>query len=201
MGYKFGYKDLLLVKNINNMAVKLGYQLLARQYLKGLNLNKPGIQYTTIGYHVSAFVFFTKAFLDSLAVLLNDYHKLGLSKGDIDLNKTVFMNKLGTANSQTKSEISKYKKWIKSVIDWRDSLIHRISTPTVPFDPNRSGNYTALLPMEPSPMFEPGHLSILKRKYGKSMQDILPFCDGWINNSKGLFEFLGNEFAEVYNDC
>ncbi|MGD9533380.1 MAG: hypothetical protein AB7V56_06390 [Candidatus Nitrosocosmicus sp.] len=51
-----------------------------------------------VEYFISNFVYFTKAFHDSIALIINHSGKLGLKGGDIDLRKEIFNQKVLQSN-------------------------------------------------------------------------------------------------------
>lgn len=194
-------RDSDLAEHVHNTLIKLGFMIMARDYLEESIM---GRQIPT-HYHLSTFIFNTKAFLDGVANVLNHFYKLPFNGGDIDLKKEKFGSVLRTKSTNLANEISNQKQWICDVVFWRDELIHRKSPLIVYYSPpNDSGNAprdtTVRMQMEPITMFN-SELDIarLKKKYGHIEQDILPFCDLWINNAKRFFEKLCDNLTNDYN--
>jgi len=194
-----GIKEPVLAGNINNVQIKLGFMFMARDFLKDTIKGK---QIPT-HYHLSNFIFNTKALVDAVAVTLNDFYHLGFVKGQIDLSKDIFINKLQTSSSNLAKHISKKRNWINRVVYWRDEIIHRKSVFVGYISPaGANGNpidLTVKMPMEPVTLFGgPSEMKRLKDKYGKSDQDIIQFCENWIDEGKKLIE---TTYEQIWNDC
>ena len=195
-----GVKDPVLAINVNNVQTKFGFMLMARDALKETIKGK---QIPT-HYHLSNFIFNSKAFLDAIAVTLNNFYHLEFVKGQIDISKDIFVNKLKTVNPNLADYLSKNKKWINIIIDWRDEIIHRKSLFIGYISPaDKNGNpvdLTVKMPMEPINLFEGApEMKRLEKKYGKSSQDIVEFCENWIDEGKKLVEIVYEKICSDYS--
>lgn len=158
---KVNYIDRKLTSNLNNVFVKLGAMLLASAYVEQYNgKSNSDLCDVHVNYHLCSFIYYTKSFLDAIAILLNDHYNLGFSKGDIDLFKKRFVDKLESlSGTSITKEIIQKNPWITEVIYWRDSIIHRLSILVAPMDPDTTKDYRAKMPMKPIKIFEEGSLS------------------------------------------
>src|SRR3989344_788821 len=178
-------EDLDLISLTNNMIIKIGFMLLAKEYLRK---NKKRRNNHIIGtYHIFNFIYDTKAFLDAVSMLLNQYYRLGYSKGNIDLKKESFLNSLNKKSPKLKNEIEKHHAWIKEVILWRESVIHRLSPIILTGTYDKKGKFKELfhMPTLPKPFFD---LESLTNSRKPVYQEILIFCENWINHAKKIFE-------------
>ena len=127
-------------EQVNHILKKLGYMMLAKDCL-----TKPNVTHIPSIWHdfiFNNFVYDTKAFLDSVAVVLNELLLLDAKSSDIDLGKESFLNKISAKNETLANNIRSQKKWIKDVVMWRTNLIHRLTTvviPKYPGDPEEFG--------------------------------------------------------------
>lgn len=113
---------------ISDSLEKLGFLYFARDQIKNIENSRPRwepISVISVKYHIYNFIFDCKAFLDALGSLLNYHFNLGLSKGDIDFNKSKFRQILASKNMELSKAIEEHLKWIKELSDWRIKLIHR----------------------------------------------------------------------------
>ena len=78
-------------------------------------------------YYIYNSVFDCKAFLDTMAGLINHHYKLVKTKSLIDLNKPEFMRELQKPNKDPtlEREIRNFMPWIQAVSNLRNELIHR----------------------------------------------------------------------------
>ena len=79
------------------------------------------------------FIYDTKAFLDAIAVTINDAYKIGLRSGEIDLKLKNFVDKVVKIKPSLGNALRKHQSWIKEVTQWRDALVHKYSTPVAPY--------------------------------------------------------------------
>lgn len=194
--------DKILFNHVNNMTVKLGFMMYALDSIKHVNnktLTINDVPSVYINYHLCNFIYCSKAFLDSVAVTLNYSFKLGFNGGSRDFNKSVFRE---TVTQKVSSNYDNYATWINDVINWRDSLIHKLSTLIVPYmelgrDPtiqDLKANALVKMPVEPIDVFpDLQTIKNLEKKYGYWIQEIEPFCEKWINSAKDMF----NDTCEV----
>jgi len=195
-------ENRILIKNgplfsqINDMLVKIGFLLFSKDAISKIDYKDPLCQ-PYYSYYLSNFIYDCKAFLDSVAVTLNDFYKMGFSKGDIDLQKGNFLDRLADDSTLLSTEIKKQSPWISEVVKWRDDIIHRFSIVVAPYkekagpptkedDPN---DIPMMMLVEPRPLHQMfNSTKTLRETHGKIMMEIIPFCDKWINQSKTLFE-------------
>lgn len=185
-----------LVDQIQDSYNKLGFIFLARKYIKEIN-GKSSLQHTLIPFHLSNFTYDCKAFLDAVAVLLNDVYSLGRNGGQIDFRHGRFIDAINKAEPKLVTSLGTYDKWIQDVINWRDCLIHKFSTTIAPYiemdrwptdeELTALSRERCMMPMEPIPSLS-GNYSKLRKKYGKSHQEIEPFCDRWIKNACNFYD-------------
>lgn len=95
-------------------------------------------------YFFYNFVFYSKAALDSIAVLLNDWFKLGFHGGDIDLAKSPFVLKVEGKVKNFRNFSSQFNDWTQRLVRFRIALIHKKSVDI----------YGRLIPLEPLDDFE-----------------------------------------------
>lgn len=184
-----GIREPILKEHIENLCTKLGFILLSREYISQY---LPTNDQTRANYFFCNFVYDTKAFLDAVAVVLNYFYYLEFYGGKIDLKWGAFRNKLSNVAQRVGSEIKTHEAWIQEVIEWREALIHCISAPIIFFgtgDEMKANRLRIKMPVIPVTISElQRRASELKAKYGGVDQEILPFCDKWIDESKKLFE-------------
>ena len=76
--------DLVLIEQVNNMYVKYGFVLLARNYIFNIVKKKERVvleaEETYLQYHFYNFVFYVKSFLDAVAIVLNYVYNFGFRK-------------------------------------------------------------------------------------------------------------------------
>ena len=184
--------DIDLAEYIRNMIVKIGFMMFARDLLKETILGK---QIPT-HYHLSAFIFFSKAFLDAIANILNFHYELGFERGKIDLKLKNFIDKLGNVDEDLANQISKEDEWILSVASLRDEMIHKKSPLIIFYSKadktgKKPADLTVKMPIEPVSLFNwEKEEKKLKEKYGKIEQDILPFCEQWISKADWLLQLV-----------
>ena len=189
------FKNLELQDYINNVLIKLGHLEFAKKSIGDVNgvILNPG---TNVTYHLAHFIYSTKAFLDSLAILVNYVFELGYEKGDIDFKKGRFKKSLINENKNFEVTLQEYDSWISKVIEWRDSLIHQKISLIIPasdgkpdYDPFKHV-VPVKMPIEPMSLndFKSKITKIKNKNGGKFMQEIMPFCNAWIENSTKLME-------------
>lgn len=112
--------EYLYLEFLSDALEKLGFLYFARdrlkKYKRDLHAGK---------YHVYNSIFDCKAFLDTIAGLLNHHYKLETRRIQTDLKHTKFLQKLADKNSKLAREISRFEVWIKAISKWRNILIHR----------------------------------------------------------------------------
>jgi hypothetical protein len=197
-GKKQYSRDKALPEKIGNMNTKIGFMLLARNYIQEIN-GSSHKSYIWVDYHLTNFVYDTKAFLDSVAVTLNYILKLGYKGGQIDLRHDRFIRAIKARASKHRIITKESEEWIKEVIRWRDAFIHRISSHIGVYvsAPQRKSDFKAKMLLEPLSQSELGaQFKRLMKKYGRIEQEILPFCDRWIANAMKLYETTCDAIAD-----
>jgi hypothetical protein len=186
-----------IFENLNNTLVKVGFMLYARNTIEHINGKDP-IYYIFVNYHFCNFVIHTKAYLDAVAITLNNFYDCGYAGGDIDLKKAAFIRTLKKRRPKLANEFILRGGWIGEVVKWRDALVHRLVTPVIPIgdkSPYESGDFKAKIQLKPVPLFGIAAIRKSKRKYPRTDQDILPFCDRWISHAKVILEELCTDLS------
>jgi hypothetical protein len=196
--YYLEHKDIELSKLLVNSINKLGFIQLSYQYAISME-NENSTQKNSqihVEYFISNFIYFTKAFHDSIALIINHIGKLGLKGGDIDLNKKVFTQKLLNSNlTNIINEISKNMFWIGEVVNWRDELIHRSSNPIITKDdPGITKDFSLFIYKEPIAIFSN------KRIQAKNLIPISTFCIPWIKKNIDLLESVCQDILKLYGN-
>lgn len=200
---KKGTGKILLTTYANdllNISVKLGFVWQARDLIGQIDSNiNPNI--SLANFYLSNFIYDTKAFLDAIAVCLNDFYKLGFKGRHIDLKEITFINKLDS-KSTIVQHLKKDMKWIQDVVDWRNKTIHQFSIFVANYSTmhdTRNTNKTIgsstirlRMPVEPIPFFE---MSKFIHYGGKSI-NVISFVDDWLNHSKELFEITCDSLVQ-----
>jgi len=192
------HKDVELSKLLVNSIKKLGFAQLSYDYAISLEKENSEQMNTQIQveYFISNFVYFTKAFHDSVALIINHIGKLGLKGGDIDLKKQIFNQKLVNSNLvNIKNEVSKNRSWINKVVNWRDELIHRSSNPILTKDdPTITKDFSLYVSKEP--------ISIFGQKQSRKMnlEPISSFCSPWMENNVDLMESVCKDIIILYGN-
>ena len=193
-----------IANDIHNLTLKLGFVWQGRDFISKIDSeNNPDP--VLANFYLNNFVYDTKSFLDSVAVTLNDIYKLGHSKGEIDLEKTRFINSVTNSSPALSQHITKNMKWIKDVTDWRLNLIHRFSIMV--------GNYSTMhdrkdpdgtiggkciplrMPAKPIPFLE---MSKFIHNNGESIS-VTSFVEDWLSHAKDLFENTCEDLVRFFN--
>lgn len=184
----------ILTDDLLNMSMKLGFTWQARDFIfKIASDNNPDV--ILANFYLSNFIYDAKAFLDSVAISLNDFYKLGFKDGDIDLVKGTFVNMLEKKSPILSQYIRKNTKWISDVVDWRMKIIHRFSILVANYSTmyDQKGIKMPLrMPTEPISFFA---MSEYIHNQGKSIS-VISFIDKWLNSAKELFESTCEDLAE-----
>jgi len=106
-------------------------------------------------YYLYNFIIYTKASLDSIAVTLNSFFGFSFKKGQIDFGKLAFVRKLESSLKEFKDFSQIYQRWVDTIIEYRDAVIHQKSIDIFP-----SGKHqTKMIPLHPLSEYE------LREKY------------------------------------
>jgi len=181
---------------------KLGFLFLSRDCIRRVNGPHP-LAHVYVSYYLYNFIYDCKAFLDAVATMLNDLYSVGESGGGIDFKHRQFKEKLSkkliVKAPELDRSIKQNENWFDTVVDWRDKLIHRFSTPVSPAvssnhwpSKEELGNWS-LTPckmlVEPHPYREPD-FKTLEKKYGKVFLEIEPFCEDWIKKACVFYDHV-----------
>ena len=204
-------KDRVLVQQIHDSYGKLGFLFLSRDYIRKVNGKHP-LAHIYVSYHLYNFIYDSKAFLDALAVMLNDFYSIGEAKGVwIDLKHKPFREKVIKKEARLEKIMRRYENWFSIVANWRNKLIHRFSTTIAPFmstdhglheitkeELDQSSRLPCMMLVEPRPLLT-GGLKELEKKYGKgnTFREIDPFCEEWIHKACDLYDQTCSAIADT----
>lgn len=192
-------KDPSLCEFIRNMLVKYGFMSYSRDQLSETIQGK---QIPT-NYHLTNFIFYSKAFLDAVANIVNYFYDMRFEKAQIDFKQTKFQNKLKEKSPKFHAFVEKESIWLKDVVFWRDEIVHKKSPLVINYSmPDETGKNPASnivkMPFLPLTLFNFA-LEVTKIKSqngGIVEQDILPFCDAWLTKSDELICEMCNSLLE-----
>lgn len=181
---------------ITNCLQKYGFILYANDSISKYNgkVQDCGI---FVSYHLSNFIFNTKSLLDSLAIMTKHFLSLNVNGSDIDLNKRFFLEQLIIKEPQLSDILQNKRKWIQTVVQWRNDLIHKKGITVIPIVVQGvEPSYEELGKMKVQMMVQTGGIKefsdMIKNPLTKKpyYQEIEPFCNEWINNSRFLLELF-----------
>lgn len=107
-------------ETLRNVILMHGYMLLSKDLFYSKGFHKHVFQ----RYLFNNFIFYTKACLDMLAVLIKQYLRLPFSGGNIDFKRKKFRDNVIEAKPHMKAVIHSLENWIDEVVKYRDSIIH-----------------------------------------------------------------------------
>lgn len=198
-------KDRKLVQQLIDSYGKLGFLFLSKDYIEKINGKVP-LSHMFVTYHLFNFIYDSKAFLDSVAVMLNDFYTIGKTDRHIDFKESSFRDAVVKKEPKLQRIIKEYESWFVTVASWRRDLIHRFSTIIAPFtsveswpteeELHRFALARCVMPMEPRPYLSP-NFTKLKKKYGKEVREIEPFCEEWIDRARDLYDQVCNVVSEA----
>jgi hypothetical protein len=177
-------REYLYIEFLTDALEKLGFVYLARDQLKK---NIKDIHVSK--YHIYNLIFDCKAFLDTMAGLLNHHYEMGKKGTSINLCHSEFRKELGKNNPELFAPVKEFENWIIKLGEWRNKLIHRQGI----FIPFTDGGAEYMLE-EPWNFTElAGHLKKGPPCHIKTIE----FCEG---NSKFAFLFMEIVCAAIRND-
>nr|WP_321402026.1 hypothetical protein [uncultured Desulfobacter sp.] len=147
-----------------------------------------------------------KAFLDSVAVFINEIYQLGFNGGQIDFKKDKFVGAIRDKDSELGKAISIKRNWLDYVIKYRDNLIHRHNLyigplPTIPdnmTDPVEQRIYISqehfYMPINPEDIND----KILDRREGEFIK-VTYLIEDWLKESNDIFDICLRFFAQKFN--
>jgi hypothetical protein len=202
-------RDPNLFGNLNDILIKIGFIYFSHDQIKDIMENKFTDHSDKILYFLSSLIYSCKAFLDSIAVLLNEFYNLNKSKGDIDLEKDNFLIELKKVNLNILCNFEKEKliPWIKKVKRWRDAYIHRMSIIVARYghgakeEPTEDELGNEGIKMIKEPILFSKIIELItnydptKMRMGDLLQDILPFCEEWVNNATKILNIVLEDLA------
>jgi len=198
---KISFKDIDLVEQIIDTYGKLGFLFYSRDRIHELN-GKVQANHVYVHYYLYNFIYDCKSYLDSVAIMLNDFYDVGESGGRIDFKFGTYRNKLIKKEPNLERIINELKPWFIIVYNWRRDLIHKFSSaigwqmlevPSIEeMDEYLEKNPPVLMLMEPQPYLS-ANFPELNKKYGTSFREIDPFCEEWISNACNFY----NEVCDV----
>lgn len=187
---------------VENIVEKYSFLLLARDQIAGLENQTQSDKNFYIKYFSYTFVFMEKAFLDSVAVFINEIYQLGFSTGGIDLNKGKFIRAIREADTELGRAISSKQKWLTYVVKYRNNLIHRHGLyigplPTIPeymVDPVEQYDYImqehSYMPINPNDIED----DLIIRQEGEFIK-VTCLVDDWLKETLELFDIALQSFA------
>lgn len=196
-----------LIEQIMDSYGKLGFLFLSRDYIRTVNGKIRG-SHVYVYYHLYNFIYDCKSYLDSVAVMLNDFYSIGKTGGDVDFKHSSFRCKVIQKEPKLEKIIKKYEDWFVTVAYWRDNLIHRFSSPigwsrndiSLPSqeDLNKilEENPPVKMLVEPQPLLS-ANFAELKKKYGEAFREIDPFCKEWIDKACDFYDQVCNIILEI----
>lgn len=199
------YTDIDLIEQIIDSFGKLGFLFYSRDRIQELN-GKVRASHVYVHFYLYNFIYDSKAYLDSIAVMLNDFYQIGERGGKIDFKYGLFRNKVIENEPRLTDIINELEPWFIKVYNWRRDLIHRFSSPVgwhlieVPtqeeMDEYLERSPPNLMLVEPQPYFS-ANFPELNKKYGTSFQEIDPFCEEWISNACNFYEHVCDVIANA----
>lgn len=118
-----------LQDNLKDASEKVGFQFMSRDLLlEHVAKHSHGHLWK---YYFYNFIIYTKASLDSIAVVLNLFFKFGFVRGQIDFGKGSFVEKVEKLPSFSNFS-STYRMWVERLTNYRDAIIHQKSVDLYP---------------------------------------------------------------------
>lgn len=202
--YAHKFVDIYLIEQIIDSYGKLGFLFYSRDRIQELN-SKVQASHIYVHYYLYNFIYDCKTYLDSVAIMLNDFYDIGESGGRIDFYFGTYRNKIINKEPKLDRIIKVLEPWFILVYNWRRDLIHRFSSPVgwqlvkVPsvkeMDEYLERNPPVLMLVEPQPYLS-ANFPKLNKKYGTSFREIDPFCEEWISNACRFYDQTCNVIAD-----
>lgn len=199
------FTDIDLIEQIIDSYGKLGFLFLSRDCIIEVNGKVPA-SHVLVHYYLYNFIYDCKAYLDSVAIMLNDFYSIGKRGGSIDLKLSSFRDEVIHKAPKLKKIIKKHENWFDTVASWRRDLIHRFSSPIgfeLSYVPSREEmeefikkNQPCVMFVEPQPYFSANYPE-LNKKYGKAFRKIEPFCEEWIAKACEFYDQVCDVIAEA----
>lgn len=199
-----GYLEISdVLEDVRDAYEKLGYMFYASKSIKELDHKTP-YYVLVIQYHVSNFIFYCKAFLDSISNAIFHAFDLDIQKPvNIDITRQEFIYKLNNENSRIADRIKQFLDWANYLVEYRMALIHKYSLIGLSEDPTSKKIEILREPASPFTILDKTSLDEfsreLEKKYGSSTIKVDDFCREQIEHSKRLFETIISEFLKEIN--
>jgi len=190
---------------IEDIVDKFSFLLLARDQIEHLeSITLPDKRFH-IKYFTYTFVFMEKAFLDSVAVFINEIYLLKFHGGGIDLKKEKFLQAIKNTDMELGKAIDSKRKWLEYVVKYRNNLIHKHglyigALPTIPEDmkdPFEQSNFIlqehSYMPINPDDIDD----ELILRKKGEFIK-VTCLVDDWIQESLDLFDIVLRSFSSQF---
>ena len=114
---------------------KFGSMLYERDQVRraeGRHRHGETTEHREMKHHVYCFIFFTGAFLDSIASLLNVEHSLKFKRNAVSLRREKFRCALACEAPELAAAVCRHEGWSDEVARFRDNVIHRHSIAILP---------------------------------------------------------------------
>lgn len=172
-------------ENMRNVLVKYGFMQYSRDMLR---TTIQGKQIET-SYYLINFISYTKAFLDGIAIVLNQFYGLNKSGGEIDLKHGNLIKEIESKDSILGEYLKNNFSWIQDVVTRRDEVIHRKSPLHVyrntPKSDGHPKDLIVKMTVKPVTFFHTEENAINVEE-----QDIIEFCEKWLHKSEEMIETL-----------
>lgn len=119
-GDKCPTREYLYIEFLTDALEKLGFVFYARDQLKK---NRKNIAVSK--YLVYNLIFDCRAFIDTMAGLLNHHYEMGKKGTAINLCHQDFVKELNYKNPELVTNLKQFENWIKNLNQWRNKLVHR----------------------------------------------------------------------------
>jgi hypothetical protein len=189
----------ILTADIMNVFEKLGFVVYHDELIKELSQKKPRTKNEEVSKVCEIkillfdYICNTKAFLDSVAYLLNNKYSLGLRGNEISLDKERFRASLEKKDPSMADLIREHTEWIEEVTRWRMNLIHKFTN--VIYSDNES---TCMVVDDPDYKSLDFLVKGLTEEISKKNRNVVDLCSYWNKNSekmaKSLFKCLLVEY-------
>jgi len=195
----------LYASSVEDTVEKFSFLFLSREQIRRYEPLDNDNKRFYIKYFAYSFIYFTKSFLDSIAVFLNVILELNFKGGEIDLKKKNFVNAILSKHKELGEKILAQKTWIQKVVKYRDNLIHRHALyvgpcPTVPPDMTDEKEISRFILKEP--YYLPNHPDLTTDKVSDQREGELIkltcFVDEWIDQASQMFDIVMGTFATQF---
>lgn len=196
-----GYLEISdVLEDISDAYEKLGHMFYAEKTMKELDPETPYFA-LVIQYHVLSFIFYCKAFLDSISNAIYHAFDLDIEKVvNIDLTREEFEVKLAKANPNMAGKIRPFLNWAKYITEYRMALIHKYRFFSMSLDLTFSRMEILREPINPLDFFDKEKFDAfqneVKHRHGSLMVAVDDFCREALDNAESLFETIISQFLK-----